>query len=58
MMVAYEQDSNYIIVDPTKSKGGTDLTIAYKVIQKTLKDRGLKPKIHILDNEFYNTLSF
>ena len=26
--------------------------IVYKVIQKTLKDRGLKPKTHILDNEF------
>ena len=56
MMVEYEQDSNDIMVEPTKSKEGTELTKAYKAIQNTLKDRGLKPKIHILDNEYSNTL--
>ena len=39
------------MVDPTNSKEGADLTRAFKVIQKTLKDRGLKLKINILDNE-------
>ena len=58
MMVAYEQDSNSIMVDPTKSKEGTYLKRAYKLMQKTLKDRGLKPKTHILDNECSNTLKF
>ena len=56
MMVVYVQDSNSIMLEPKKSKEGTDLTMAYKVIKYTFKDRGLKPKIHILDNECSNTL--
>ena len=44
MMVAYEQDSNAIMVEPKKSKEGTDIKRVYKVIQKTLKDIGLNPK--------------
>ena len=56
MTVTYEQDSNAIIVEPTKSNKGTDLKRAYKIILKTLKDRGLKLKILILDNECSNTL--
>ena len=55
-MVAYEQYSNSIMVETTKSKERTELTRAYKVIQNTLKYRGLKPKMHILYNECSNTL--
>ena len=55
-MVAYGKDSNAIMVNPMKSEEGTELTRAYKFIQNTLKDRGLKPKNYILDNEFSNTL--
>ena len=51
MMVAYEKYSNATMADPTKSNEGKELMRAYKVIQKTLKDRVLKPKTHILDNE-------
>ena len=57
-MVAYERYSNAIMVDPTKSKEGIELTISYKAKKKTLKYRRLKQKIHILDNECSNTLRF
>ena len=56
MMVEYEQDSNSVIIYPTESKEGKYLTRAYKDIQKILKYIGLKQKIQILDNEYFNTL--
>ena len=43
------------MVDPTKSKEGKEIPRAYQIIQKTLTDRGLKPKTRILDNERSNT---
>ena len=33
MMVVYVQDSNTIMLEPKKSKEGTELTMAYKVIK-------------------------
>ena len=56
MMVSYEQDPDAIMVEPTKTKKGTDLMRLYKVIQKTLKYRGLNLKTHILENECSHTL--
>ena len=57
MIVAYEQDSNEIMVETKKSREGKELTRSYKATQNKLKDRCLKPKIHILDNECSNTLN-
>ena len=49
-MVAFETDSNSIIAEPIKSRKASELTTVYDKIQKMLTSRGLKPKLHILDN--------
>ena len=48
---AYDYDSNTIHAEPMKTKTGTELTATYQKIQTLLSERGLTPKLHILDNE-------
>ena len=48
---AYDYDSNTIHAEPMKTKTGTELMTTYQSIHKLLSERGLTPKLHILDNE-------
>ena len=48
---AYDYDSNTIHAEPMKTKTGTELMTTYQSIQTLLSERGLIPKLHILDNE-------
>ena len=50
-MVLFEADSNNIMAEPMKSRKASELTTVYAKIHKLFTSRGLKPKIHILDNE-------
>ena len=56
MLVAYNFDSNSIHVKPLKSRHDNDTIKAYEEISGKLTSRGLKPKLHWLDNEASNPL--
>ena len=51
ILVAYKFDSNSIHVKPLKSRHDNDTIKAYEEIYSKLTSRGLKPKLHWLDNE-------
>ena len=46
-----EIDSNAIIVEPLKSRKDAELTRAYHVLVMQLKNAGIVPRKHVLDNE-------
>ena len=47
----YDYDSNSIHVHPLKSQGDDDTLNAYQEIYSLLRERGLRPQLHWLDNE-------
>ena len=51
ILFAYNFDSNSIHVKPLKSRHDNDTIKAYEEIYTMLTSRGLKPKLHWLDNE-------
>ena len=51
ILVTYNYDSNLIHVKPLKSRHDNDTIKAYEEIYAKLTSRGLKPKLHWLDNE-------
>ena len=56
ILVAYHCDSNTIHVEPLKTRTGLDLKTAYHKLHSILTNRGLKPSLHIMDNECPNVL--
>ena len=54
--MAYHYDSNNIHAETLKTQTGIDLKTAHHKLHSLLNNRGLKPIIHILDNEFSNVL--
>ena len=50
-MVLYDYDSNNILVKPMNSRTAAEHKCAYKVVFNHLTSRGLRPKLHKLDNE-------
>ena len=57
-LVAYHYESNTIHAELLKKIPGLDLKTSYQKIQSLLTNRGLKPHLHILDNECPNVLAF
>ena len=51
LMVLYDHDINTIIPEPIKSRSESDIIRAYAVLHSTLTNRGLCPKLQMLDNE-------
>ena len=51
IMIAYDYDSNAIIVKALKSKSSADHLAAMQEVHKCLNQRGMHPKMHIMDNE-------
>ena len=51
MLVIYDYDSNFIHVEPMKSKTGPEILAAYKRAHDLFSSRGLKPQLQRLDNE-------
>jgi len=51
IMVLIEIDSNYIAMEPMKSRETAEMIRAYKAIMDNLKRNGITPKKQILDNE-------
>ena len=56
IMVDFETDSNSIMAEPMKSIKASELTTVYAKIHKVLTSRGLKPTLHIFDNECSQTI--
>ena len=56
ILVAYHYKSNTIHAEPLKTRSGLDLTAAYQKIHRLLNKWGLRPHLHILDNECPNFL--
>ena len=54
ILVAYHYDSNTIHAEPLKTISVLDLTTAYQKPHTLLTNRGLKPHLHIMDNECPN----
>jgi hypothetical protein len=51
IMVMVEIDSSAILVEPIKNRKDTELTRAYKKLLARLKQAGVTPRKHVLDNE-------
>ncbi|KAL7503222.1 hypothetical protein ACHAXN_001038 [Cyclotella atomus] len=51
IMVMVEIDSNAILVEPMKSRDDGEMIRANNVLVKRLKNAGVQPKKHVLDNE-------
>ena len=56
ILVNYHFDSNTIHDEPLKTISGLDITAAYQKLHSLLTSRGLRPHLHILDNECPNVL--
>jgi Reverse transcriptase (RNA-dependent DNA polymerase) len=51
LLIAYEYDSNYIMMEPYKNKTAAVLTATIARVHTKLATRGCKPQFHRLDNE-------
>ena len=51
IFIFYDYDSNAILAEPIKSRASTELITAWQKCYDTLTSRGIKPKLHMLDNE-------
>ena len=50
ILITYHYLSNKIHAEPLKTRSGLYLTAAYQKLHSLLKNRGLRPHLHILDN--------
>jgi len=50
-MVLFETGSNNILVEAMRNRTATEMVRAYQVLIDRLKEKGIKPTLHILDNE-------
>ena len=55
-MIIYYHDSNGILTTPLKTKSAMEQLQAIKEAYLYLNQRGIEPKIHILDNECPNSV--
>ena len=51
IMVLFEIDSNNILVEPMKSRSTGNMILAYQTLVDRLKEKGIHPEMHLLDNE-------
>ena len=56
IMVMVEIDSNAIMAEPIKNRTDTELTRAYRAMMLRLKQAGIIPQKHILENEVSNAM--
>ena len=50
IMVAYNHDSNAMLVEPISSRAVEEMLRAMKGIHEYLKEQGLHPELRVLDN--------
>ena len=51
ILVAYHYDANNILTTPLNNKAGPCILIGITRIHEKLRNQGLTPKLHIVDNE-------
>ena len=51
IMIMYDYDSNIILGEAMKSRTGDEILRIFTKMHTELKEKGLKPKMHRLDNE-------
>jgi hypothetical protein len=51
LFILYDNDSNFILAEPMKSRHAQDIVTAYKTVHTKLCRAGLQPKLARLDNE-------
>ena len=51
ILVVYEYDSNAIIVCPLRNQTASEITRVFQSVIQYLQARGLRPRLHTLDNE-------
>ena len=51
VMIVYSYDSNIILGGEMKSRTGDEILRAFMKMHTELKEKGLKPKMHRLDNK-------
>ena len=51
ILVLYDYDSNAILAEPMKSRTALEWLRAFKIIEEQLCERGLRPRLQLLDNE-------
>ena len=50
-MVLFEVDSNNILIEAMKSWTAGNMILAYQTLIDRLKEKGIQPMMHVLDNE-------
>ena len=55
-MVVYDHDSNAILAEPLKSRSAEHLLASTAKMHIFLRERGVHPKIHIMENESSSTV--
>ena len=56
LYIAYSYDANGILWEPMKSKNDSEMSRVFKTVYDKLEKRGIKPKLHIMDNEASRTV--
>jgi hypothetical protein len=56
IMILYDYDSNAILAEPIKNRKAETILAAYRKMYTTLRNKGMKPKTQVLDNECSNLL--
>ena len=51
LYIAYSYDANFILWEPMKSKNESEMSRVFKTVYENLEKRGIKPKLHIMDND-------
>jgi len=51
ILVIFDTDSNYIFAEAMPSRTANQILKAYQKIQSLLTERGMKPHLHMMDNE-------
>ena len=51
IMVLFEVDSNNILIEAMKSWTAGNMILAYQTLIDRLKEKGIQPMMHVLDNE-------
>jgi hypothetical protein len=56
VLVIYDYDINNFLTEPMKNRGDQEMVRAYNKLIQELVDRGFKPRLQRLDNEFSSAL--
>ena len=56
LYIAYSYDANGVLWELMKSKNDSEMSRVFKTVYEKLEKRGIKPKLHIMDNEVSRTV--